>query len=144
MGSEPSSYGSHYWWNRILSYDRDLFLKWNPEKNRYELWRWGRPQIVPVRMSIDGILQDSTLCYLMKKPVYVVTLQDERGEYMPVDRRLFEHLMASDGRKWKSPTHWSREVGECENKTREKQMKNFKEEMEWIGQDTRRYIAKDL
>ena len=142
--SVPDYVTDSYWWKKVKEYDKYLFLKWNSEIKRLELWRMGKLRPIPMMMVIDGIMQDTNLIWLGRRPIKVITIQDEHNEPMPVDRRLYEYLRMNDIMNWKSVTHYSNEQLDMENRTKAKQQKNLGEELTWIGNDVRRSVARDL
>ncbi|MDI6788797.1 MAG: hypothetical protein QME51_10540 [Planctomycetota bacterium] len=108
-------------WNKIKEYDRELELRWNMRRCRWELWRQGRNQ------------------YCM-----VLRVENPNGSYRPVDERLLWYLVNNDGWRYKNSREIEREMRDDEEQATRKKDALIEDHTRQFFKEHRRFISRDL
>jgi hypothetical protein len=115
------NFGSQTIWESIKRFDSALELKWNPEINRWELYRKSRGKLH-----------------------YILKLETPDGQPCGVDMRLKRILSDCDNWKYKDVVVWAKELNQKERDRKAKLKSNLHDRIEWTVKDTAKTVARRL
>ena len=119
MSSEP--YYEKALWKRIEGYDCCLRLQWNPQIDRWEIWRQSRGRLH-----------------------LVLRLQYPDGTYRGLDDRVLELLQSSDLWRHKNPTIVSNMLDEGVRKRWEKEDRDLEERLTYEGKEGWKHLNRSI
>jgi hypothetical protein len=119
--SSQCNFGSQEIWESIKRFDSALELEWNPEINRWELYRKSRGKLH-----------------------YILKLETPDGKPCGVDMRLKRILAESDNWKYKDAVTWAREINQRERNKKAKAKADLHDKIVWTVKDTAKTVARRL